>query len=61
MANNRINFQILSGTYTNVSVTPNGDRTFADVSGTCVFQDIPLDASDPFYGKSARVRPESAA
>ena len=55
VANNRINFQILSGTYTNVSVTPNGDRTFADVSGTCVFRDIPKDPKNPFFGKNETV------
>lgn len=55
VANNRINFQILSGTYTNVSVTPNGDRTFADVSGTCVFKDIPKDPKNPNVGKTETV------
>ena len=55
VANNRINFQILSGTYTNVSVTPNGDRTFADVSGTCVFKDIPKDPKNPNVGKAETV------
>jgi hypothetical protein len=55
VANNRINFQILSGTYTNVSVTPNGDRTFADVSGTCVFRDIPKDPKNPNVGKTETV------
>lgn len=55
VANNRINFQILSGSYTNVSVTPNGDRTFADVSGTCVFRDIPKDPKNPNVGKTETV------
>ena len=55
VANNRINFQILSGTYTNVSVTPNGDRTFADVSGTCVFRDIPKDPKNPNVGRTETV------
>ena len=55
VANNRINFQILSGTYTNVSVTPNADRTFADVSGTCVFRDIPKDPKNPNVGKTETV------
>ena len=55
VANNRINFQILSGTYTNVSVAPNGDRTFADVSGTCVFKDIPKDPKNPNFGKTETV------
>jgi hypothetical protein len=55
VANNRINFQILSGTYTNVSVTPNGDRTYADVSGTCVFKDIPKDPKNPNVGKTETV------
>lgn len=51
VTNNRINFQILSGTFTNVSVAINGARTFADVSGTCVFKDIPKDPKNPNYGK----------
>lgn len=55
VANNRINFQILSGTYTNVSVTPNSSRTFADVSGTCVFRDIPKDPKNPNVGKTETV------
>ena len=55
VANNRINFQILSGTYTNVSVKPNSDRTFADVSGTCVFKDIPKDPKNPSFGKTETV------
>jgi hypothetical protein len=55
VANNRINYQILSGTYTNVSVTPNGSRTFADVSGTCVFRDIPKNSKDPNLGKTETV------
>ena len=55
VANNRINFQILSGTYTNVSVTPNSDRTFADVSGTCTFRDIPKDPKNPNVGKTETV------
>jgi len=55
VANNRINFQILSGTYTNVSVTPNSDRTFADVSGTCAFRDIPKDPKNPNVGKTETV------
>jgi hypothetical protein len=55
VANNRVNFQILSGTYTNVSVTPNSDRTFADVSGTCVFRDIPKDPKNPNVGKTETV------
>ena len=55
VANNRINFQILSGTYSNVSVTPNGDRTFADVSGACVFKDIPKDPKNALFGKTETV------
>ena len=55
VANNRNNFQILSGTYTNVSVTPNADRTFADISGTCIFKDIPKDPKNPNVGKAETV------
>jgi len=55
VANNRINFQILSGTYTSVSVDVNGGWTFADVSGTCVFKDIPKDPANPNFGKRETV------
>jgi hypothetical protein len=55
VTNNRNNFQILSGTYTNVTVSPNADRTYADVSGTCVFKDIPKDPKSPFFGKTETV------
>jgi hypothetical protein len=55
VVNNRANFQILSGTYTNVTVTPNADRTYADVSGTCVFSDIPKDPANPNFGKHETV------
>ena len=55
VANNRINFQIMSGTYTNVSVNVNGDRTYADVSGTCSFKDVPKDPNNPNFGKPETV------
>jgi hypothetical protein len=55
ITNNRINFQILSGTYNNVSVSLNTDRTYADVSGACVFRDIPKDPTNPNYGKTETV------
>ena len=55
VANNRINFQILSGTYSNVSIQINSDRTYADISGTCVFKDIPKDPSNPNFGKRESV------
>jgi hypothetical protein len=55
VTNNRNNFQILSGTYTNVTVSPNADRTYADVSGTCVFKDIPKDPKNPSFGKTETV------
>jgi hypothetical protein len=55
VTNNRNNFQILSGTYTNVTVSPNADRTYADVSGTCVFRDIPKDPKNPNVGKTETV------
>jgi hypothetical protein len=55
VANNRINFQILSGTYSNVSVNVNSDRTYADVSGTCVFTDTPKDPKNPNFGKTETV------
>jgi hypothetical protein len=55
VANNRINFQVLSGTYTGVTVTVNGSRTFADISGACVFNDIPKDPKSPNFGKRETV------
>jgi hypothetical protein len=55
IANNRVNFQILSGTYSNVAVNLNSDRTYADVSGTCVFRDIPKDPKNPNFGKTETV------
>ena len=38
---NRDNFRILSVTYSNVTVTVNSARTLANVTGICVFRDIP--------------------
>jgi hypothetical protein len=55
VTNNRINFQILSGTYTNVSISVDGARTSADVSGLCTFVDIPKDPKNPNYGKRESV------
>jgi hypothetical protein len=55
VTNNRINFHILSGTYTNVSIDLNTEKTFADVSGLCTFVDIPMDRSNPNYGKRESV------
>jgi hypothetical protein len=52
---NRINFHILSGTYTNVEVGVNGPKTLADVSGLCTFVDIPMDPKSPNYGKRESV------
>jgi hypothetical protein len=51
---NRRDFRILSGTYSNVSVTLNADRTRATVSGTCVFRDIP-NPGQPNAGRTQRV------
>ena len=54
--NNRIKFHILSGTFTNVSISLDSARTFAnDVSGLCTFVDIPMDPSDPNYLKRESV------
>lgn len=50
---NRRNFRILSGTYSNVVVTLNADRTGANVTGVCVFRDIPN--SGPNAGRTQRV------
>jgi hypothetical protein len=55
IANNRVDFHILSGTYTNVSINLNGDKTFADVFGTCVFEDIPQDPTNQYFGRRERV------
>lgn len=55
VTNNRINFHILSGTYTNVSINVNGEKTSADVSGLCTFVDIPMDPKNPNYGKRESV------
>jgi hypothetical protein len=50
---NRKNFRILSGTYSNVVVTLNSDRTYANVTGICVFRDIPK--SGPHAGDTQQV------
>jgi hypothetical protein len=55
VSNNRINFHILSGTYTNVVVDLNTDRTSADVSGICTFIDIPTNPTNPNVGKRESV------
>jgi hypothetical protein len=55
VANNRVNFHILSGTYTALSIDLNQDKTSADVRGRCVFRDIPLDPMNPYYGKPEAV------
>ena len=55
VTNNRINFHILSGTYTDVQVDLDATKTSADVSGLCTFVDIPEDPNNPFYGKRESV------
>jgi hypothetical protein len=55
VTNNRINFHILSGTYTNVSINVNAAKTFADVGGLCTFVDIPTDPKNPNYGRRESV------
>jgi hypothetical protein len=55
VTNNRINFHILSGTYTNVVVDLNSDRTIAGVSGICTFIDIPTNPTNPNVGKRESV------
>ena len=55
VTNNRVNFHILSGTYTDVAVDLDADKTFADVSGLCTFIDVPADPSNPFFGKRESV------
>lgn len=52
---NRQNFQILSGIFTNISIDLDEARTFADVFGTCVFEDIPTSPSNPNFNKRERV------
>jgi len=41
VANNRLNFHILSGTYSISSIDLNSDKTQGRTDGTCVFHDIP--------------------
>jgi hypothetical protein len=55
VTNNRINFHILGGSYTALSITFNPDRTFADVFGTCTFEDIPTNPTNPLNGVHERV------
>jgi hypothetical protein len=55
VSNNRSNFHILSGTYTNVSVNLNGAKSAADVSGQCTFVDIPTNPSNPLFGRRESV------
>ena len=55
VTNNRINFHILSGTYSDITVDIDAARTSADVSGRCTFVDIPADPNNPFYGKRESV------
>jgi hypothetical protein len=55
VANNRANFHILSGTYTDVSISLDETKTFADVAGTCVFRDIPMNPADRNFGKRESV------
>jgi hypothetical protein len=55
VANNRVNFHILSGSYTGISIDLNKDKTFADVRGACVFRDIPMDPGNPYYGRREAV------
>jgi hypothetical protein len=55
VTNNRLKFHILSGTYTNVSINVNGAKTDADVSGACTFVDIPMDRTDPNFGRRESV------
>ena len=50
---NRETVRILSGTYSNVVVTLNSDRTHAKVTGICVFHDIPK--SGPNKGRTQRI------
>jgi hypothetical protein len=55
VTNNRNNFRILSGTYTNVSINLDASRSSAEVAGTCTFVDIPTNPSNPFYGRRESV------
>ena len=56
VTNNRINFHILSGTYTDVAIRLDSAKTSADVSGICTFVDIPMDPKDPNYLKRESVK-----
>jgi hypothetical protein len=55
IANNRKNFQILSGTYENVVIDFNPAKTSADVNGVCTFVDIPQLPSDPNFNRRQTV------
>jgi len=55
ITNNRKNFHILSGTYTNISINFDTSKTSADVSGQCTFVDIPMDPSNPLVGRRESV------
>jgi hypothetical protein len=55
VANNRINFHILSGTYTNVAVNLDSSKTSADVTGQCTFVDIPTNPNNPLFGRRESV------
>jgi hypothetical protein len=51
--NNREKVRILSGDYSNIRVTVSPDRTRANVTGICVFRDIPK--SGPNQGRTQRI------
>ena len=55
VTNNRINFHILSGTYTGVSINLDSSKTSADISGQCTFVDIPTNPTSPLFGRRESV------
>jgi len=52
---NRKSFHILSGQYTITSEVLDEPKLNATVIGTCVFEDIPTDPKNPFFGKKEKV------
>jgi hypothetical protein len=55
VANNRKNYRILSGSYTNVTIALDAAKTSADVNGVCTFVDIPQLPSDPNFNRREAV------
>jgi len=55
VAENRVNFQILSGTFTDLAITFNTAFTAGTMKGTCAFVDIVKNPAFPNFGKKESV------